>query len=184
VTRDLCPYDLVNIMNKAFTLIELLIVLVIIGIVAILAIPQYNQYVSKAQGAEAKTVLRSLADSLWRYHVETGSWPTTEEGFSKLDKKVPVSRYFDFSYTQGLIEDCQISATMKNKFLQLPVTRRMYTILYTKTPPPASGNTWNKVGEDYYVNYMHKEQREELERTYKYIYDWDGNLIMSAAVQI
>jgi len=165
-------------MNKSFTLIELLIVLVIIGVVAVLAIPKYEAYVNKARGAEAKTVLRSLADSLWRYHVETGSWPTTEEGFSKLDTKPPVSRYFDFSYAQyETPEFKRLHAVMKNKFLRPPVTNSTYTLVYTTIESAARKYNGNNVNEKYYVYYTYEEECACGNRRDVYLYDWDGNLI-------
>ncbi|MCX5711712.1 MAG: prepilin-type N-terminal cleavage/methylation domain-containing protein, partial [Candidatus Omnitrophica bacterium] len=79
----------------AFTLVELLIVVVIIGILSTLGIPQYQKLVRKAQATEAKTVLRSLADAVWQYHIETGTWPAA---FSDLKIPLPNSNYFNYIY--------------------------------------------------------------------------------------
>lgn len=45
--------------QKGFTLIELMIVVAIIGILAAIAVPQYQNYVTRANGANAITQLAS-----------------------------------------------------------------------------------------------------------------------------
>jgi len=61
--------------QKGFTLIELMIVVAIIGILAAIAIPQYNNYVARAQVAEAFTLLGPVKQALTLYHQETGNFP-------------------------------------------------------------------------------------------------------------
>lgn len=56
--------NVMNTMQKGFTLIELMIVVAIIGILAAIAIPAYQNYTAKAQAAEAVNLLGGLKTSV------------------------------------------------------------------------------------------------------------------------
>ncbi len=91
--------------KKSFTLIELLIVLMIIGILTTLTLPAYKSYVKKAKNAEAASMLSAFGDSVWRYYLEAGVFPTMNNTLnnpppSGLDTTVPAStKYFYYGYT-------------------------------------------------------------------------------------
>lgn len=80
-------------MNKAgnrlrcqggFTLIELLVVLVILGLLASLAGPKVINYLGGAKSDTARLQIEEFGASLDLYKLETGRYPTTQEGMSAL----------------------------------------------------------------------------------------------------
>ena len=66
-----------NSRTDGFTLIEILVVMIIIGILAAIAIPVYLSQKAKGYDASAKSDLRSWADELESYNVDTLSYPAT-----------------------------------------------------------------------------------------------------------
>ena len=75
-----------EINNKAFTLVELLVVVLIIGILAAIAVPQYQKAVAKSRLATLKSITNSLASAQERYYLANDEY--TQE-FSKLDITLP-----------------------------------------------------------------------------------------------
>lgn len=70
--------------ENGFTLIELLVVLVILGLLAGLVGPQVLRYLGGAKSDTAKLQIEELGAGLDLYHLETGNYPTTEEGLGAL----------------------------------------------------------------------------------------------------
>lgn len=60
--------------HKGFTLIELMITVAIIGILAAIAYPSYQQYVLRANRAEAQAVLSETAQFMERYFTTNGTY--------------------------------------------------------------------------------------------------------------
>jgi general secretion pathway protein G len=70
--------------DAGFTLIELLVVLVILGLLAALAGPRVLNYLSGAKVDTAKLQMDNLGSALDLFHLDTGNYPTTQQGLQAL----------------------------------------------------------------------------------------------------
>ncbi|MDC7691437.1 MULTISPECIES: type II secretion system major pseudopilin GspG [Vogesella] len=70
--------------SAGFTLLELLVVLVIIGLLAGYVAPRYFAQVGKAEVKTAQAQVDALEKSLDQYRLDTGRYPTTEQGLAAL----------------------------------------------------------------------------------------------------
>jgi len=70
-----------------FTLLELLVVMVIIGLLAGYVGPKYFAQVGKSEVKTAKAQLDALEKALETYRLDTGHFPTTEQGLAALNTK-------------------------------------------------------------------------------------------------
>ncbi|PIV89015.1 MAG: type IV pilin [Hydrogenophilales bacterium CG17_big_fil_post_rev_8_21_14_2_50_63_12] len=61
-------------MSKGFTLIELLVAIMIVGILSAVAVSSYQDYIQRAQRADAKTVLLEVAGWMERNYTATGRY--------------------------------------------------------------------------------------------------------------
>jgi general secretion pathway protein G len=69
---------------KGFTLLELLVVMVIIGLLAGYVGPRYFSQVGKSQVKTARAQIDALEKSLDQYRLDTGHYPTMEQGLASL----------------------------------------------------------------------------------------------------
>jgi type IV pilus assembly protein PilE len=89
--------------NKlGFTLVELMIAVAVIGILAAIAIPNYQQYVLRANRADAKAILMETAQYMERYYTTNNTYvgatvlsAVSPKGASATSKK------YDITFSSG-----------------------------------------------------------------------------------
>ena len=70
--------------QSGFTLLELLVVVAIIGLLAGYVAPRYFSQLGKSEAGVARAQIDSLEKSLDQYRLDTGRYPTTEQGLNAL----------------------------------------------------------------------------------------------------
>lgn len=60
--------------QRGFTLVELMVVVAVIGILASIAYPAYQQYVLRANRAEAQSIMMETAQFMERYFTTNGTY--------------------------------------------------------------------------------------------------------------
>jgi len=73
--------------KAGFTLIEVMVVIIILGLLAAIVMPRLVGQTDKARYEQAKIQMRILEDSLKRYKLENGRFPTTSQGLQALVQK-------------------------------------------------------------------------------------------------
>lgn len=70
--------------HVGFTLLELLVVLVIIGLLAGYVGPQFFKQIGKSESKTATAQIDALSKALDQYRLDTGRYPSTEQGLGAL----------------------------------------------------------------------------------------------------
>ncbi|MCG2583859.1 type II secretion system major pseudopilin GspG [Massilia sp. TS11] len=70
--------------QRGFTLLELLVVVVIIGLLAAFVAPKYFSQIGKSQVQMAKAQINAIDKALDQYRIDTGHYPTQEQGLAAL----------------------------------------------------------------------------------------------------
>jgi general secretion pathway protein G len=70
--------------NRGFTLMEMLVVILIISILAALIIPKLVGKTDDAKIAKAKSDISTMASLTEAYRLDTGQYPTTDQGLEAL----------------------------------------------------------------------------------------------------
>lgn len=70
--------------QRGFTLLELLVVLLIIGLLAAFVGPKYFSQIGKSQAQVARAQINAFDKALDQYRIDTGHYPTTEQGLAAL----------------------------------------------------------------------------------------------------
>jgi general secretion pathway protein G len=70
--------------NRGFTLLELLVVMVIIGLLVGYVGPRYFAQIGKSEIKAARAQIDALEKSVEQYRIDTGKFPSTEQGLNAL----------------------------------------------------------------------------------------------------
>lgn len=73
--------------SRGFTLLELLVVMVIIGLLAGYVGPKYFSQIGKSEIKATRAQIDGLGKALDQFRLDTGHYPTTEEGLAALVKR-------------------------------------------------------------------------------------------------
>lgn len=89
-----------------FTLLELLVVMLIIGLLAGIVGPKYFSQLGKSEAKAARAQLESIGKALELYRLDTGRYPSTEQGLrALLDKPGDETRWEGPYLKKGLPPD-------------------------------------------------------------------------------
>ncbi|NMG77449.1 type II secretion system major pseudopilin GspG [Aromatoleum diolicum] len=70
--------------SRGFTLLELLVVLVVLGLLAGLVAPKYFSQLGKSEVKATRAQVEGLVKALDLYRLDTGHYPSTEQGLAAL----------------------------------------------------------------------------------------------------
>lgn len=73
-----------NSLKRGFTLLELLVVMVIIGLLVGYVAPKYFAQLGKSEIKAARTQIAGFGKALDQYRLDTGHYPSTEQGLASL----------------------------------------------------------------------------------------------------
>ncbi len=73
--------------RDGFTLIELLVVIVILGLLAAIIVPKLTNRIGEAKYKTTEIQMKNIEGALKQYYIDTGMYPTTEQGLKALVEK-------------------------------------------------------------------------------------------------
>lgn len=83
-----------------FTLLELLVVVVIIGVLVAYVAPRYFQQIGKSERTAALGQIDALQKAIDAYWLDTGRYPSTEQGLAALTAKPEAVARWNGPYLQ------------------------------------------------------------------------------------
>lgn len=132
--------------QKGFTLIELMIVIAIIGVLAAIAIPAYQDYIARAQMAEALSLTSGQKTAVSELYGFSGQCPQnstasnnsggmadatkiTGRYVAKVEAKDGTGLTFMTPHFTGLTVVCAVEATMKSNGVNQDLKNGTLTLL-------------------------------------------------------
>lgn len=92
-----------RISSLGFTLLELLVVMVIIGLLVGYVGPKYFAQIGKSEVKAAKAQINALGKALDQYRLDTGHYPTAEQGLAALNVAPPNEAKWSGPYLQKAV---------------------------------------------------------------------------------
>lgn len=84
--------------TRGFTLLELMVVLVILALLGTIAAPRVTKHLRDAKVQTAKIQLDALSAAVESFHLDTGRFPTTDEGLQALVERPSAGDRWDGPY--------------------------------------------------------------------------------------
>jgi general secretion pathway protein G len=78
--------------RSGFTLIEIMVVIIILGILVGLIVPRFMEKPERARIVKAQMQIESIAAALKEYKLDSGDYPTTEQGLEALVEKPSIGK--------------------------------------------------------------------------------------------
>jgi len=89
--------------SAGFTLLELLVVMVIIGLLAGYVAPRYFAQIGKSEVKATRAQIDALEKALDQYRLDTGHYPTSEQGLAALVVKPANETKWDGPYLKKVV---------------------------------------------------------------------------------
>lgn len=90
--------------DRGFTLVEILVVITILGILVAVVAPQVTGRIDQAKVTKARLEIKAFSDALERYSIDTGDYPTSEEGIEALFTEPTSVTGWQGPYLQGSLK--------------------------------------------------------------------------------
>ena len=124
---------------RGFTLIELLVVIIILAILATIVIVRVQGRTEDAKESKTYSDITALESSLNMFQLDTGAYPTTDQGLKALVEKPADSTKWKDKYINILPTDA-----WGNEYVyKCPSEHNMDFDIYTTTPDGRVIGNWN-----------------------------------------
>ncbi|MEY2863294.1 MAG: hypothetical protein RLY58_1001 [Pseudomonadota bacterium] len=129
--------------SRGFTLIELMIVVAIIGILAAIAVPAYQDYITRAQVAEAIELGMGLKQQLNEYGWSYAKWPIKIVPPQTIASDQEINGTLTGKYSRM---NNSLSGSYPNGILTLTMTTGKASGMTVLFETPDAGATWTCTG--------------------------------------